>query len=134
MCRTALVVNTEPPKLLSLTRTVEQPGRIEAYQQTPLFSKIAGYVDTVKVDIGACVCEGDILAELRVPELDQEYLQKTAAVEQATSEIDQAKQAAKAAEANYETTQSLVKEAEAVPSVPRPIGNVGSPSMRPSRN
>src|SRR5262245_52298548 len=53
-----------PPEKRSLVRTVEQPGRIEAFAQTPLLVRIAGYVKSVQADIGDRVKAGQVLAEL----------------------------------------------------------------------
>ena len=105
-------VKTTHPKRQSLAQVVEQPGRIDAYEQAPLFAKVTGFVDKVNVDIGAKVHKGDVLAELSLPEMDKELLQKQAAVALAQSEIEQAEKAVKAAEAVYQTAQSLVQEAQ----------------------
>ena len=105
-------VKTTHPKRQSLAQVVEQPGRIDAYEQAPLFAKVTGFVDKVNVDIGAKVHKGDVLAELSLPEMDKELLQKKAAVALAQSEIEQAEKAVKAAEAVYQTAQSLVQEAQ----------------------
>src|SRR5882724_8388916 len=84
----------------SLTRIVEQPGRVEPFAQTPMLAKIAGYVNAVKVDIGDEVKAGQLLAEIDVPELREELKQKQALVAQAVAEVEQAKQLLAAAEAN----------------------------------
>src|SRR5690349_8042284 len=55
-------VQTARPTRQALPRLVEQPGRIEAYEETPLFAKIAGYAKEVRVEIGARVKKGDVLA------------------------------------------------------------------------
>src|SRR5262249_51806324 len=39
------------PELRAIRRSIEQPGTIEAFEQTPLFAKIAGYVKEMRVDI-----------------------------------------------------------------------------------
>src|SRR6266404_6234222 len=43
------------------------PATIEAFEQTDLYAKLAGYVSTVNVDIGDRVKAGQVLAELDVP-------------------------------------------------------------------
>src|SRR4051812_29200675 len=65
-------VTVGKPERHSLRRTVEQPGHIEAFAETPLLAKIPGFVKAVNVDIGDRVAAGDVLAELSVPELDRE--------------------------------------------------------------
>src|SRR5438105_3029849 len=88
------------PQKMSLKRVVEQPGRVEALAQTPLHAKVAGFVAAWHKDIGDAVEAGTPLAEIAVPELDQELAQKQAVVAQATAEVKQAKALLEAAGAN----------------------------------
>src|SRR5262249_23415449 len=76
---------TEPPAVTlvrpvrqTLRRTVEQPGRIEAFEQTPLYAKVTGYVRAVHKDIGDRIRKDDVLADLWVPELAEELQLKDA--------------------------------------------------------
>src|SRR5262245_1070614 len=101
------------PERHTLGRTVEQPGTVEAFEEAPLVAKIAGYVREVNVDIGDRVRKGDVLAELWVPEMEEEVKQKKALVTQAEAEVAQAEAALKAAEAGIETAAAQVQEAEA---------------------
>jgi RND family efflux transporter MFP subunit len=96
-----------------LRRTVRQPGAIQAFEQTAVFAKVPGYVRKWNVDIGRRVRQGDVLAELWVPEMEVELKQKEALVQQADAEINQAKESANAAEKNYRSAEAKVKEAEA---------------------
>jgi multidrug efflux pump subunit AcrA (membrane-fusion protein) len=102
-----------PPERRSLNRIVEQPGRVEALAQTPVFAKIAGFVTAWHKDIGDAVAAGTPLAEIGIPELDQEMVLKQAAVLLARAEIEQAKKLLAAAEANTHSAASAVAEAEA---------------------
>jgi RND family efflux transporter MFP subunit len=101
------------PQRKTITRTIEQPGTIEAFEQTPLHAKIPGFVKEVRVDISDIVKANDVLAELSVPEMDEELKQKEALTAQARAEIQQAEAALAAADANLKTAGALVKEAEA---------------------
>jgi HlyD family secretion protein len=92
---------------------VEQPGEIEAFYQAPLFARVSGYVLKVNKDIGDRVQEGDVLAELSVPELDEDLRQKEAAAAEAEAGAEQARQALAAADAAVASAAALVKEAEA---------------------
>jgi multidrug efflux pump subunit AcrA (membrane-fusion protein) len=92
---------------------IKQPGyNIEAFEQTPIYAKIAGYVRKIHFDIGDLVRKDDILAELYVPEMHVELKQKEALVSQAEAEITQAKETAAAAEASFRSAVARVKEAE----------------------
>src|SRR5262249_29952951 len=68
------------PKAIHLS--VRQPGSLQAFEQTPIFAKIAGYVRKWNVDIGDHVKQDDVLAELYVPELVEELKQKEEIVKQ----------------------------------------------------
>src|SRR5690349_5294359 len=67
--------------------SLSRPGFIEAFEQTPVFAKLAGYAANVKADIGSEVKEGDLLAEVRIPEMSVELLQKEALVAKAKADL-----------------------------------------------
>jgi membrane fusion protein (multidrug efflux system) len=54
------------------------PGRLEANLRAPIYARVSGYVKSWKVDIGASVKAGEILAEVEAPDLDQQLLQAQA--------------------------------------------------------
>jgi RND family efflux transporter MFP subunit len=79
------------PEKKDVRRPIERPGyNIEAYERTPLYAKIPGYVQKWNFDIGDRVHKDDLLAELFIPEMDVELKQKDASVGQAAAEIKQA--------------------------------------------
>jgi RND family efflux transporter MFP subunit len=100
------------PERTTLRRVVRQPGYVEAFEQTPIFSKLAGYVRKWHADMGDRVKKGDVLAELRVPEMEVEVKQKEALVQQAEAERRQAQEMAAAAEASLKSAEAKVKEAQ----------------------
>jgi RND family efflux transporter MFP subunit len=82
------------PEKRDVRRLIERPGyNIEAYERTPLYAKIPGYVLKWNADMGDGVHKDDVLAELYIPEMEVELKQKEAAVRQAGSEIKQAEAA-----------------------------------------
>src|SRR5207249_2716591 len=85
-------VQTVQPVRKTLRRAIDQPGYVEAFEETPIYVKIAGYVKKLHADIGDTVRAGALLAELSVPELDEELKQKEALVEQAQAEVVQARE------------------------------------------
>ncbi len=99
-------IHTVKPEQRTLTRSIAQPGRIQAFEQTPIYAKIPGYVQKWNVDIGDEVHKGDVLAELWVPELVSELNVKKV-------QVEQAKKALALAKSQVETARALVKEAEA---------------------
>ena len=57
---------------------LDLPGRLEAYSRAPIYARVSGYLKSWKVDIGAAVKAGDLLAEIETPDLDQQLLQAKA--------------------------------------------------------
>src|SRR5690242_9828905 len=52
------------PEKKDVRRPIERPGyNIEAYERTPLYARIAGYVRKWNVDMGDRVHKDDVLAE-----------------------------------------------------------------------
>jgi len=70
------------------------PGTVEAFQQTSIYARTNGYVKKWLVDIGDLVHEGDLLAELDTPEVDQQLSQAKATSEQAKASLEIAQAAA----------------------------------------
>jgi RND family efflux transporter MFP subunit len=100
-------VTVVKPERKTLRRLIKRPGyNIEAYQSTPLYAKISGYVRKWNFDIGRRVRKGDVMAELWVPEMGVEVQQKEAAVLQAAAEIRQARAEVLRAQADYDRTKS----------------------------
>jgi HlyD family secretion protein len=96
------------PARKTLTLNTVQPASIEAFEETPLYSKLAGYVDTIQVDIGDRVPKDQVLAKLWIPELTDARNQQQALVEQAQADIDQADAAIVAAQAGVGTAEAQV--------------------------
>ena len=101
------------PTRADLIRSTTLPAQMEGYEKTEIQARVAGFLRCVNVDIGDRVKKKDVLAELRIPEMDQEVLQKESLLDQAKSMLGQAKAAAQAAEAMVEASRALIDEAEA---------------------
>jgi len=54
------------------------PGTLEAWYDAKIYSRVPGYVESWKYDIGARVTKGDVLAVIDTPELDQQITQARA--------------------------------------------------------
>ena len=93
------------------------PGRLEAYEETPIYSRIAGYVDKYRYNIGDRVKAGDVLLDMWIPDLVEELGQKTASVKRAEVQIRVTESALEAAEAKVETTKAQI------PPRPRPASS-----------
>lgn len=104
----------------SLVRTVDLPGRAEAFEFAPLCAKVTGFVQKVFVDIGDPIRgpkgdePGSVLCELLVPELKEELSEKTALVAQTKAEILQADAGVKVAESVVQSAKANIAEAQAL--------------------
>jgi RND family efflux transporter MFP subunit len=67
------------------------PAEIKPLLDAPIFARANGYLKRYLVDIGAEVKEGELLAEIDTPELDQELAQARAQVAQAEAGVNLAK-------------------------------------------
>jgi HlyD family secretion protein len=106
-------VAAAPGVVKSLNLTTTQPGRITAYEETPITSKLSGYVESVAVDIGSMVTKGQVLIKLAVPEMKDELAQREALLAQAHAELKQANSSMLAAEAGITAAEAGIQEAMA---------------------
>jgi RND family efflux transporter MFP subunit len=126
------VVSVVRPQWKAVRRWVEQPGTIQAYEETQLFARIPGYVRLARDNEGRLVHDigrkvagpkfdssgkelepGETLAELVVPELVEEVRQKKALIGQAEAEVEQAVKAVASAEANIAVARAAEISAQA---------------------
>jgi membrane fusion protein (multidrug efflux system) len=84
-------VDVIAPKIGSSDRALNLPGSVQALQETLIYSRADGFVRRWLVDIGDVVKDGQLLAELDTPELDQQLDQSKAQLDQATASVAQAK-------------------------------------------
>jgi HlyD family secretion protein len=121
------------PERRSVERIVEQPGLVQAYEETQLYARVPGYVrlplddkGRLDFDIGRRIRgpvrdangketePGEVLAEVVVPEIAEEAKLKTARTRQAEAEVEQARKALAAAQANIAKMEATVVEAKAL--------------------
>jgi RND family efflux transporter MFP subunit len=72
------VVTVTQPERESNSSVLALPGRLEAYSRAPIYARVNGYVKDWKVDIGATVQAGQLLAEIEAPDIDQQLSQARA--------------------------------------------------------
>jgi multidrug resistance efflux pump/beta-lactamase regulating signal transducer with metallopeptidase domain len=93
--------------------SMTQRAEVAAYQQVDLYSRVAGVVKHVSVDMGDRVKRGQVLFEIEASDAELELKQKTALVDQAKAEIEVARSSVRAAQAALAAIKALVTEAEA---------------------
>lgn len=106
-------VTAGPLARKTLRLFTEQPGRVEAFDETPILSKVSGYVEAVHFDIGDKVAKGQVLMTIYAPEYQDQLEQKLGLMGQAEAQVKQAEAALAAAHASANATQALVAQAQA---------------------
>jgi multidrug efflux system membrane fusion protein len=79
------------PQRPDASQSVTFPGNVQAFVETPIYARTAGYLTKWYVDIGGKVHEGQLLALIDTPEVDQQLRQAEAAQLQAEANLDLAK-------------------------------------------
>jgi RND family efflux transporter MFP subunit len=83
-------VRVDTVKMLPASRRVDLPGDIQPFHSATIFARATGYITTRSVDIGSKVHEGDVLAVITAPELDQQLEQAQAQLAQTNNSQTQA--------------------------------------------
>ncbi len=81
-------VNVIHPRRTAAQVELELPGNITAFEEAPIYARVNGYLKHWFTDIGTRVAEGQPLAEIETPELDQELNQASAALAQANANLE----------------------------------------------
>ena len=76
-------VNVVYPKGGAEAEEIELPGNTQAFTDTPIYARANGFVKQWYVDIGTRVKQGQLLAEIETPELDQQLRQAKAELKNA---------------------------------------------------
>lgn len=78
------------------------PGSIQPLYSAALYARASGYLQQRNVDIGSRVKNGQVLAVISSPEIDQQLLQARGGLSQAEASLQQAKAALEQSKANAE--------------------------------
>ncbi len=76
--RTVVVVR---PQRGDIVRSITLPGDLVGLYQSTLYAKVTGYLKSISVDKGDWVKEGQVLAVIEVPELEQRLARARADME-----------------------------------------------------
>ncbi len=74
-----------------LSRSLVLTAEFVPFQEVDVMAKVAGYVKEINVDVGDHVRQGQILATLEIPELQDELTKAKANVDQASAEVARAR-------------------------------------------
>jgi len=71
-------------------QTIDLPGNVEAFNDTPIYARTSGYLKHWYVDIGSHVQQGQLMADIETPELDQQLQQAQADLKTAQANLEMA--------------------------------------------
>ena len=81
-------VSVVKPEKMPAKISIDLPGQTQAYIQAPVYAQASGYLKKWYFDIGSHVKEGDVLAEIDTPQVDQQLNQAKATLKQAQAALD----------------------------------------------
>ena len=100
------VVNVTPARQAPLNAPLELPGDLQARVDSPIFARADGYLVKRYVDIGDRVKKGQSMAEIEMPELDQQLQQARATISNSQSSLKETQAALTLADANLRLAQT----------------------------
>jgi RND family efflux transporter MFP subunit len=89
---------------------VTLPGTTAAFAAANVYARATGYISRRNVDIGDHVKQGELLAELAVPEVDEQISQNESTLEQLKAAVQQAEANATLAQATWGRDKPLLKD------------------------
>ncbi|MBW8748175.1 MAG: efflux RND transporter periplasmic adaptor subunit [Acidobacteria bacterium] len=87
----APTVDLVAPKRQGAGKEIVLPGNMQAFTLAPIYARTSGYVRSWTHDIGSHVKQGELLAVIETPELDQQLAQAKADLESAKTNASIAK-------------------------------------------
>jgi RND family efflux transporter MFP subunit len=102
---------TEPPIVAvvkatraDLSSDLNLTAEFEPFQEIDVMAKVSGYIRQIRVDIGDRVGEGQLLATLEIPEMQDDLTRAAAAIEEANAELAAARDELQRAESAHDMT------------------------------
>jgi RND family efflux transporter MFP subunit len=89
---------------------VTLPGTTAAFAAANIYARATGYISRRNIDIGDHVKQGELLAELAVPELDEQISQNEATLAQLKAQVQKAEANTTLAEATWGRDKPLLKD------------------------
>jgi RND family efflux transporter MFP subunit len=108
--RFAPSVLVAPVEASAAVVAVTLPGTTAAFAAANIYARATGYISRRNIDIGDHVKQGELLAELAVPELDEQISQNEATLEQLKAAVQQAQANATLAQGTWGRDKPLLKD------------------------
>ena len=84
-----------------LSSTLEIASEFQPFQEIDVYAKVSGYIQKLYVDWGTHVKQGQLLAVLEIPELQQQLQQDEASVRRSDQELSRAREELNRAQSAY---------------------------------
>ena len=85
----------------SIADNLEIASEFQPFQEVDVYAKVSGYIQKLYVDYGTHVKQGQILAVLEIPELQQQLQQDEASVHRSEQELQRAREDLNRAQSAY---------------------------------
>src|SRR3984893_17591624 len=85
----------------NLSNTLEIASEFQPLQEIEVYAKVSGYIKKLYVDWGTHVRQGQVLAELEIPELQQQLQQDEAGVRRSEQDLARSREELNRAESAY---------------------------------
>jgi multidrug efflux pump subunit AcrA (membrane-fusion protein) len=102
------------PHLRKIVRTVGQPSFVQSYERTSIYPKVSAFVEKWNVDIGDTVKKGDVLADLFVPELREQWESEKATVVYDEERVKFAEQEVRVESARVQAAKAMLDEKKSI--------------------
>lgn len=97
-----------------MTQELALTAEFKPYQEVEVMAKVSGYIKKMHVDVGDWVKQGQVLATLEVPEMQDDLVRILAAIERSKADVDRARNEAQRAEAAYQLAKLTSERLTAV--------------------
>jgi RND family efflux transporter MFP subunit len=87
----AVIVPVAKVRRVDIASETTLTAEFQPFQEVDVMAKVAGYVKSIKVDLGDRVREGQLLAVLEIPEMQDDLSRAEATIERASAELSAAR-------------------------------------------
>jgi RND family efflux transporter MFP subunit len=88
--------------LQNLSRNVVLTAEFTPFQEVDVMAKVSGYVKEIRVDVGDHVQQGQVLATIEIPEMQDDMTRAQATIDQAEAEVTGFRDEIRRAESTHE--------------------------------
>jgi RND family efflux transporter MFP subunit len=98
----APVVAVAKAKIENITNAVVLTAEFKPFQEVEVMAKVAGYVQHMSVDVGDRVSQGQLLATLEIPEMQDDLARSQANLQRSEADVRRAKDELQRAESQHD--------------------------------